>query len=144
MVSPPLSLRRLDRDDGQRVTSHYRSHKSAHVEWETVEVYTCIGRMMQHVLPKGCQRLRYDGVQATKTFEQLKRMMHDALAKVQGSVKGAIKIITPMTSRQRYEQSPGREPLICPHWQRERGVWRIWHPPYGIISDELKALTRGK
>jgi hypothetical protein len=100
--------------------------------------------MIQHVLPKGCQRIRYDGVQATKTFEQLKRMIHDALAKVQGIVKGAIKIITPMTYRQRYEQSTGREPLRCPHCQREMGVWRIWHPTYGIISDELKAITRGK
>src|SRR5215468_3347565 len=144
VVSPPISLRRLDRYDGQRVTYHYRSHKSEHVEWETVEVYTFIGRMIQHVFPKGFQRIRYYGVQATKTFEQLKRMIHDAWAKVKGIVKGAIKIITPMTYRQRYEQSTGREPLSCPHCQREMGVWRIWHPTYGIIYDELKAIERGK
>src|SRR5215510_2108147 len=144
VVSPPISLRRIDRYDGQRVTYHYRSHKSEHVERETVEVYTFIGRMIQHVFPKGFQRIRYYGVQATKTFEQLKRMIHDALAKVKGIVKGAIKIITPMTYRQRYEQSTGRDPLICPHCQREMGVWRIWHPTYGIIYDELKAIARGK
>jgi hypothetical protein len=144
VVSPPISLRRIDRYDGQRVTYHYRSHKSEHVERETVEVYTFIGRMMQHVFPKGFQRIRYYGVQATKTFEQLKRMIHDALAKVKGIVKGAIKIITPMTYRQRYEQSTGRDPLICPHCQREMGVWRIWHPTSGIIYDELKAIERGK
>src|SRR5262249_45174775 len=28
VVSPPISLRRIDRYDGQRVTYHYRSHKS--------------------------------------------------------------------------------------------------------------------
>ena len=144
VVSPPISLRRIDRYDGQRVTSHYRSHKSEHVERETVEVSTFIGRMIQHVFPKGFQRIRYYGVQATKTFEQLKRMMHDALAKVKGIVKGAIKIITAMTYRQRYEQGTGRDPLICPHCQREMGVWRIWHPTYGIIYDELKAIERGK
>ena len=71
-------------------------------------------------------------------------MIHDALAKVKGIVKGAIKIITPMTYRQRYEQSTGRDPLICLHCQREMGVWRIWHPTYGIIYDELKAIARGK
>jgi Putative transposase/Transposase zinc-binding domain len=144
VVSPPISLRRIECYDGQRVTYHYRSHKSEHVERETVEVYTFIGRMIQHVFPKGFQRIRYYGVQATKTFEQLKRMIHDALAKVKGIVKGAIKIITPMTYRQRYEQSTGRDPLICPHCQREMGVWRIWHPTYGIIYDELKAIERGK
>jgi Putative transposase/Transposase zinc-binding domain len=144
VVSPPISLRRIECYDGQRVTYHYRSHKSEHVERETVEVYTFIGRMIQHVFPKGFHRIRYYGVQATKTFEQLKRMIHDALAKVKGIVKGAIKIITPMTYRQRYEQSTGRDPLICPHCQREMGVWRIWHPTYGIIYDELKAIERGK
>src|SRR5215471_15960084 len=32
VVSPPISLRRIDRYDGQRVTYHYRSHKSERVE----------------------------------------------------------------------------------------------------------------
>ena len=92
VVSPPISLRRIDRYDGQRVTYHYRSHKSERVEWETVAVYTFIGRMVQHVFAKGFQRIRYYGVQATKTFATLKRVIQAALAKVQGIVKGAIKV----------------------------------------------------
>jgi hypothetical protein len=32
VVRPPISLRRIDRYDGQQVTSHYRSHKSEQVE----------------------------------------------------------------------------------------------------------------
>ena len=86
VVSPPISLRRIDRYDGPRVTYHYRSHKSEHVERETVAVYTFIGRMIQHVFPKGFQRIRYYGVQATKTFAKVKVMIHAALAKVQGIV----------------------------------------------------------
>jgi Putative transposase/Transposase zinc-binding domain len=144
VVSPPISLRRIDRYDGHQVTYHYRSHKSEQVERETVEVYTCIGRMIQHVFPKGFQRIRYYGVQATKTFATIKHMIQEALAKVQGIVKGAIKIIAPMTSRQRYQQSTGRDPLRCPHCQREMGVWRIWHPSYGVIHDELETIRRGK
>jgi len=144
VVSPPISLRRIDRYDGQRVTYHYRSHKSERVEWETVAVYTFIGRMVQHVFAKGFQRIRYDGVQATKTFATLKRVIQAALAKVQGIVKGAIKIIAPLTYRQRYQQSTGRDPLRCPHCQRDMGLWRIWHPTYGVIYDELAAMRRGK
>jgi hypothetical protein len=49
-----------------------------------VEVYTVIGRMVQHVLPKGFKRIRYYGVQATKTFAKLKGLMQEALAKVKG------------------------------------------------------------
>src|SRR2546430_10878120 len=53
----------------------YRSHKTERVEGETVAVYTFIGRMVQHVFPKGFQRVRYYGVQATKTFAKMKHMI---------------------------------------------------------------------
>ena len=144
VVSPPIALRRIDRYDGHRVTYHYRSHKSERVEQETVEVYTFIGRMVQHVFSKGFQRIRYYGVQATKTFATLKGMIQEALAKVKGIIKGAIKIIAPLTYRQRYQQSTGRDPLRCPHCHRDMGVWRIWHPTYGVIHDELETIRRGK
>ena len=144
VVSPPISLRRIDRYDGHRVTYHYRSHKSERVERETVDVYTFVGRMVQHVFPKGLQRVRYDGVQATKTFTPLKRMIQDALAKVKGIITGAIKIIAPVTYRQRYQQSTGRDPLRCPHCHAEMGIWKIWHPKYGVIYDELEVIKKGK
>jgi hypothetical protein len=144
VVSPPISLRRIDHYDGQGVTYHYRSHKTERVERETVAVYTFIGRMVQHVFPKGFQRVRYYGVQATKTFAKMKHLIHEALAKVKGIIKGAIKIIAPMTYRQRYRQSPGRDPLRCPRCHSVMGLWRIWHPTYGVIHDELKAIKRGK
>jgi len=100
--------------------------------------------MVQHMFPKGFQRIRYYGVQATKTFATLKGLIQEALATVKGIVKGAIKIIAPMTYRQRYQQSTGRDPLRCPYCQNEMGVWRIWHPTYGVIHDELTAIARGK
>jgi hypothetical protein len=144
VVRPPISLRRIDHYDGQGVTYHYRSHKTERVERETVAVYTFSGRMVQHVLPKGFQRVRYYGVQATKTFAKMQHMIHEALAMVKGIVKGAIKIIAPMTYRQRYQQSTGRDPLRCPHCHSDMGVWRIWHPTSGVIHDELEAIRRGK
>jgi len=144
VVRPPIALRRIDRYDGQRVTYHDRSHKSERVEQETVEVYPFIGRMVQHVFPTGFQRIRYDGVQATKTFATLKGVIQEALAKGKGLIKGAIKLIAPMTSRQRYQQRTGRDPLRCPHGHRDMGVWRIGHPTYGVIHDELEAIRRGQ
>jgi hypothetical protein len=83
-------------------------------------------------------------VQATKTFAKLKGMIQDALAKVQGIIKGAIKIIAPLTYRQRYQRSTGRDPLRCPHGHHDMGVWRIWHPTSGGIHDELAAIKRGQ
>jgi Putative transposase len=121
-----------------------RSQAGLSEEQETVAVSTFIGRMVQHVFPKGFKRIRYYGVQATKTFTKLQGLIQEALAKVQGIVKGAIKILAPMTYRQRYRQSTGRDPLRCPSCHSDMGVWRIWHPTYGVIYDELEAIRRGQ
>jgi len=94
-------------------------------------------------MPKGFKRIRYDGVQATRTFAKVKVAMQTALAKVEGVVKGAVPIIARLTYRQRYEKSTGREPLICPHCRCEMGLWRIWHPTYGVIYDEVQVIKRG-
>jgi len=114
------------------------------VEHETVEVYTFSGRMIQHVFAKGFKRIRYYGVQATKTFAKIKGLIREALSKIKGVVRGAIKIIARLTDRQRYQHSSGRDPLMCPHCHHEMGVWKIWHPKYGVVYDELEAIKRGK
>ena len=128
VVSPPISIRRIDRYDGERVMYHYHSHRTDRMEHETVAVDTFIGRMVQHTMPKGFKRIRYYGVQATKTFTKVKVMIQAALANVEGVVKGAIKIVARLTYRQRYEQSTGRDPFRCPHCQGEMEVWCVWHP----------------
>ena len=143
VVSPPIAVRRIDRYDGARGTYHYRSHRTDRVEHETVDVATFIGRMVQHTRPKGFKRIRYYGVQATKTFAKVKVLIQEALAKVKGVVKGAVQIIARLTYRERYEQSTSRDPLICPHCRSEMEVWRIWHPTYGVIYDEGQVIKRG-
>ena len=143
VVSPPIAVRRIDRYDGQRVTYHYRSHRTDRMEHETIPVDTFIGRMVQHTLPKGFKRIRYYGVQATKTFAKVKAVIQTALAKVQEVVQGAVKIIARLTYRQRYEQSTGRDPCRCPHCGAEMAVWRVWHPTYGVIYDEGEVIKRG-
>jgi hypothetical protein len=82
-------------------------------------------------------------VQATKTFAKVKVVIQAALAKVEGVVKGAVKIIARLTYRQRYAQSTGRDPLRCPHCQGGMELRRIWHPTYGGIDDEGEVIKRG-
>ena len=86
----------------------------------------------------------YYGVQATKTFAKIKGLIQEALAKVRGIVKGAIKIIAAQSYRERYHQSSGRDPLRCPHCHHEMDVWKVWHPKYGVVYDELEAMRRGR
>jgi hypothetical protein len=99
--------------------------------------------MVPHTMPTGFKRIRYDGVQATQTFAQIKVVMQAALAKVEDVVKGAVKRIARRTYRQRYAQSTGRDPFRCPHCGEALERWRIWHPTYGVIYDEGQVITRG-
>src|SRR5204863_9414919 len=93
--------------------------------------------------PKGGKRIRYDGVQATKTVAQVKGALQAALAKGEGGVKGAVQSSARLPSRHRYPQRTGREPCRCPHGQGERAVWRLWHPSYGVLYDEGEVIKRG-
>jgi hypothetical protein len=94
-------------------------------------------------VPTGGKDVVAGFVQATKTFAKVKAVIQAALAKVEGVVRGAVKIIARLTYRQRYAQSTGRDPLICPHCRGEMEVWRIWHPTYGVIYDEGEVIKRG-
>ena len=144
VVSPPIALSRIDTYDGERVTYHYKSHKTKRTEYDCVDVYTFIGRMIQHVLPKGFQRIRYYGVQATKTFKKVKELIQEALSRVTNVVKGAIKIIEKKNYRERYLEGTGKDPFICSYCGGEMDIWQIWHPKYGVIYDEFELIKSGK
>ena len=58
------------------------------MEHETVPGDTFIARMVQHVMSTGCKRIRYEGVQATKTCAKVKVMSQAALAKIEGGDEG--------------------------------------------------------
>jgi hypothetical protein len=66
------------------------------------------------------------------------------LAKVKKVVHSAIQIIAPKNYRERYQESTGKDPFICPRCGQEMVIWLIWHPKYGIIYDELEEMKKGK
>ncbi|HSX82932.1 MAG TPA: transposase [Candidatus Saccharimonadia bacterium] len=47
VVSPPISLRRILSDDGQRVRYGYNDHKTKQRQEEEIPALTVIGRMVQ-------------------------------------------------------------------------------------------------
>jgi hypothetical protein len=132
-VSPPLARRRIDGYDGHQVPSHSRAHTRERVDREPVDVYTFMGRMRQHVFAQGVKRIRYYGVQATKPVTKIQGLIPEAFAQGKGGVRGAVKILARLTSRQRYHHSRGRDPLLCPSCHQELELWTVWHPQYGVV-----------
>ncbi len=146
VVSPPMALSRILAYDRERasITYWYRDHLSHGKRTvETVDRFTFIGRMVQHILPKGFQRIRYYGLQATCI---LAKMRQKVVAAVQGAVQQVLAGLGVPRTRRRYRErmqaTLGCDPLVCPRCGTALWLWRIWHPRYGILYDELERLTR--
>ena len=113
------------------------------MEPATVAVDTVIGRRVPHTRPQGFKRLRDDGVPAPTPCAQVQVRSREALAQVEGVVKGAVKSSARLPYRPREQQRTGRDPVRCPHGRGEMGVWRIGHPTYGVIYVEGEVSKRG-
>ena len=145
VVSPPMALSRIikyDREQGQ-VTYWYRDHLSQRRQTETVNRETFIGRMVQHILPKGFQRIRYYGLQATCILKKVRQQIVAALQGAVQLVMAGIESVKRLSYRERLKQSFGYDPQRCSHCGAELWLWRIWHPKYGIVYDELERIKAG-
>ncbi|MCI5131275.1 MAG: hypothetical protein D3904_07070 [Candidatus Electrothrix sp. EH2] len=52
VASPPIAVRRIISYDGEVVKYWYQDHKTKSKVFEAVDVFTFIGRMVQHIMPK--------------------------------------------------------------------------------------------
>ena len=142
VVSPPVALSRIlhyDRARGE-VTYWYRDHLSRGKKTETVSREKFIGRMVQHILPKGFQRIRYYGLQATCTLKKVREQLAVALQGVAQLVLPVAAAVKRLTYRERMKRTLGRDPQVCPHCGAEMWLWKIWHPKYGVLYDEGERL----
>lgn len=144
VACPPIAIRRLVRYQGSRVTYWYKDHQTQAKKVETVDVLTFIGRMVQHILPKGFQRVRYYGIQATKTFQKWSEVIRKGVRRLGRGVRGVYEVVSRKTYRERYQQVSGQDPMICRYCGCELELWKIWDPKYGVIYDEYENIKAGK
>lgn len=144
VTSPPIAVSRIISYENNKVTYWYNDHDTKKKEVVTVGVLTFIGRMVQHILPKGFQRVRYYGLQASKTFEKWCAVIKEGLKKIGRKITGIYEIVEKKNYRERYLEMSGKDPLICSNCGEEMDLWIIWHPKYGIVYDELENIKAGK
>jgi Putative transposase/Transposase zinc-binding domain len=144
VVSPPISLRRILRYDGQRVCYWYNDHKTGKREEEDIPAGVFIGRMVQHILPKGFHRIRYYGLHATCKAKKVRVVLQHLLVALGRLITGTYRIVTRKSYRERVWASTGRDPLRCGRCGRVMLLWQVWHPRYGVMYDELKEIKRGR
>lgn len=144
VACPPIAVRRIVSYDGHRVKYWYKDHKEKSKKFEEVDVFTFIGRMVQHIMPKWFQRVRYFGLEATKSFKKWARAVREGVEKIGRVVKGAYQIVRSKKYRQRYKEIGGQDPMICRYCGCEMELWKVWHPKYGLIYDEYASIKDGR
>jgi len=142
VVSPPISVRRIVSYDGQRVNYWYNDHKSGRRKMEQVDVFTFIGRMVQHILPKGMQRIRYYGLHATAVYQKIRKKLRAILPADAAQCRETFTIAR-KDYRQRVIETTAKDPFVCSRCGRALIRWEIWHPSYGVIFDEEQRPESG-
>ena len=101
-----------------------------------IDVQTFIGRMVQHILPKGFQRVRYYDLQATATFKQ----WYEVIALVSGDLVDAmISYVKRIGYADFFEEVAKRNPLKCSFCGAGMELVRLFHPDRGLFFDLLAA-----
>jgi hypothetical protein len=147
VVSPPMALARLVSYAPARgqVTYWYRDHRTGEKEVVTLDREQFIGRMVQTILPKGFQRVRIYGLQATCKLKKVRLRLQTALQKlVQGVLGWVENIVGQLSYQERMKRAYGLDPLRCVQCGAELWLWYVWHPDFGVIYDELAQLRSGK
>jgi hypothetical protein len=134
VVSPPISVRRIQRYDGKTVSYWYRDHKTGQIEHETLPVLQFIGRMVQHILPKGFQRIRYYGLHGNVRYQKIRELIGRIIPDDTPTDPRGYRVLPAKPFQQRFFDSFGKDPLLCPKCNNEMLFELIYHPKYGTIK----------
>ena len=147
LFRPTISLKRILKYDSVRglVTYEYVDHKTKKSVIEEVGVMSFIGRMVQQLLPKGFHRVKYYGLQHSKTFSKSKELVLEGMSKVELSKIGeeqAVFKARKLSYQERLKIWTGKDPLECPSCGAEMEVIKVWSKKYGVMFDLLEELKK--
>ena len=137
VVSPPISVRRIEAYDGKTVRYWYRDHKTGQIEHETLPACQFIGRMIQHILPKGFHRIRYYGLHGNVRYKKTRERLAQILPTDIPTDPRGYRVLPAKPFPQRFFESFQKNPLLCPKCGNDMSLELIYHPKYGTIKEFL-------
>jgi hypothetical protein len=135
VVSPPISVRRIEEYDGQQVSYWYKDHKTDAIQHTTLPVLRFIGRMVQHILPKGFQRIRYFGLHSHTRYQAIRGQLATILPDSPASDPRGYRVLPRPQFAQLFLSTFGQEPLLCPRCGTPMEWELLYHPKYGILKE---------
>jgi hypothetical protein len=149
--SPPISLRRIEKYDGQNVTYWYKDHRRGLVK-ETLSAVEFIGRMVRHLPPKGFRMVRYYGIYARPVRNKIHALVADALKvlvrkaeQIAQRISFFRKIRGENKGQNQTEDVGGHEEcgVSCPHCGHGKmKLLRIWSKKRGMIYDASSEIGK--
>ena len=136
VVSPPISVRRIEQYDGAAVRYWYEDHQTQAIQHETLPVLRFIGRMVQHLLPKGFQRVRYYGLHSHIRYEAVRHHLEQFLPRHAPPDPNGYRVLPRKPFQRLFDQAFGRDPLLCPRCHTPMDWELVYHPEYGILKEE--------
>jgi hypothetical protein len=137
VVSPPISVRRIEAYDGKTVSYWYRDHKTEQIEHETLPARQFLGRMVQHILPKGFHRIRYYGLHGNVRYQKMREHLAQIIPTDIPADPRGYRVLPAKPFQQRFFDSFGKDPLLCPTCNNEMSLELIYHPKCGILKEFL-------
>jgi len=131
---------RIEEYDGDNITFWYEDHDDGHKIRVTMNVLEFIGKITQHIVPKGFKTVRRYGIYSRRRnkiskeivylYNFIKQMSIDKLLRDKKQEAEKKK-----TWKERIIDNFGRNPIQCKRCGIEKILWKIWHKDYGIIYD---------
>ena len=134
LVSPPISVRRIESYNHLSVSYWYQDHRTEEVEHETLPVLLFIGRMVQHILPKGFQRISYYGLHSNPRYANVRNLLARILPSNTPPNPLGFRVLPRMPFAELFQKTFGKDPLLCPRCGRHMELESLHHPQYGIIN----------
>jgi hypothetical protein len=133
MGHPPLAMSRLTHYDSQLVRFWYKETATGLRRDVTLSALDFISLMVKHIPPKGMQLMRHAGLYARNTKAKWAQKVRFALDAIRCQfplfdLNPFAKPFDPLTWRERFKASFGRDPLQCPNCQTIMELVEIWEP----------------
>jgi len=139
--SPPISIRRIEGYDGQQVTYRYEDHRQGLVK-ETIPAAEFIGRMIQHLPPKGFRMVRYYGIYARPIREKIHRLVAEVLKVLVARAEQVAQYfarkrgVSHAEYGRKLAEPFGKGPLSCPNCGSTKMLLiRIWSKASGVVYE---------
>ena len=145
LCRPHISLKRIRKYDDLtgEVEYEYSSHRTKKKEVERVGILTFMGRLLQQILPKGFQRIRYYGLQATKNQERLKFVVAKSIGNFFLAVRekdSSDKVKKNLYYRDLVAIWWRKDPFQCSSCGGTMELARIWKPVKGFVFSVFRDM----